>query len=234
MEYIKIIVLSLGSIVALFILTKLMGQKELSQLSIFDYVIGITIGSIAAEMATSLEDNFMEPLIAMIVYALVTVIISLVNTKFVKARPLFSGETLILYDNGTLFRDNFKKAKLDLNEFLMQCRTSGFFSLSDIKTALLEENGKISFLPLADKRPVNANDLNIKPVEDNVVTNIIIDGRIMIQNLTELGFDEPWLYSELQKQGITKIDNVFLATYNGKDLSAYMANTQSLGIKSNH
>lgn len=223
MEYLKIILLSLGSIIALFILTKLMGQKELSQLSIFDYVIGITIGSIAAEMATSLENNFMQPLIAMIIYALVTILISLLNSKFVKVRPMFSGKTLILYDNGTLFRDNFKKAKLDINEFLMQCRTSGFFSLSDIKTALLEENGKISFLPVADKRPLNANDLNIKPIEDEVVTNIIIDGKVMIQNLTELGFDEPWLYTELQKQGITKIDNVFLATYNGKDLSAYMA-----------
>ncbi|MBP3707282.1 MAG: DUF421 domain-containing protein [Clostridia bacterium] len=223
MEYIKIIVLSLGSIVTLFILTKLMGQKELSQLSIFDYVIGITIGSIAAEMATSLENNFIQPLIAMIVYALVTILISYINIKFVKARPLFSGKTLILYDNGTLFRDNFKKAKLDLNEFLMQCRTSGFFSLSDIKTALLEENGKISFLPVADKRPVNPNDLNIKPVDDDIVTNVIIDGRVMMENLTELGFDEPWLYEQLQKQGITKIDNVFLATYNGKDVSAYMA-----------
>lgn len=127
MEYLKIILLSLGSIVALFVLTKLMGQKELSQLSIFDYVIGITIGSIAAEMATSLENNFMQPLIAMIVYALVTILISLLNSKFVKVRPMFSGKTLILYDNGTLFRDNFKKAKLDLNEFLMQCRTSRFF-----------------------------------------------------------------------------------------------------------
>lgn len=225
MEYIKIVVLSLGSIIVLFLLTKIMGQREMSQLSIFDYIISITIGSIAAEMATSLENNFMEPLIAMIVYAGVTLIIALINNRFVKLRPIFSGRTLILYDNGTLFKENFKKAKIDLNEFFVQCRTNGFFSLSDLKTALLEENGKISFLPLAEKRPVNPNDLNIKPEAECIVTNVILDGKIMLQNLSELGYDEPWLYSELQKQGITKINNIFLATYDcSGNLSVYMTN----------
>lgn len=151
MLILKIIALSTGSIVVLFILTKIMGQREMSQLSIFDYIISITIGSIAAEMATSLEDNFVEPLVAMIVYAVVTLIIGVLNTRFVKLRPIFSGRTLILYDNGTLFKENFKKSKIDLNEFLVQCRTSGYFNLSDIKTALLEENGKISFLPMSEK-----------------------------------------------------------------------------------
>ena len=115
MLILKIIALSTGSIVVLFILTKIMGQREMSQLSIFDYIISITIGSIAAEMATSLEDNFVEPLVAMIVYAVVTLIIGVLNTRFVKLRPIFSGRTLILYDNGTLFKENFKKSKIDLN-----------------------------------------------------------------------------------------------------------------------
>ena len=117
MEIVKIAGLSLGSIIILFTLTKIMGQREMSQLSIFDYFITITIGSIAAEMSTSLEDNFMQPVVAMIIYALVTLTVSFLNTKFVKLRPFLSGKTLILYDNGTLFKENFKKAKIDLNEF---------------------------------------------------------------------------------------------------------------------
>lgn len=225
MEYLKIVVLSLGSIVILFLLTKIMGQREMSQLSIFDYIVSITIGSIAAEMATSLENNFMEPLIAMIVYAVVTLVIALINNRFVKLRPIFSGRTLILYDNGTLFKENFKKAKIDLNEFFVQCRTNGFFNLSDIKTALLEENGKISFLPLAEKRPANPSDFNIKPEEENIITNIILDGKVMEKNLSEIGRDKIWLSEELQKQGVTKMDNIFLATYKSDDtLSIYMTN----------
>lgn len=175
MEILKIIGLSVGSIIILFILTKIMGQREMSQLSIFDYFITITIGSIAAEMSTSLENNFIQPVVAMIVYAVITLIVSFLNTKFVKLRPILSGKTLILYDNGTLFKENFKKAKIDLNEFLVQCRTSGFFNLSDIKTALLEENGKISFLPYSDKRPSNPSDFNMKPKEDEMFYDILIE-----------------------------------------------------------
>ena len=225
MEILKIIELSLGSIVVLFVLTKIVGQREMSGLSIFDFMIAITIGSIAAEMATSLEDNFIQPLIAMIIYALVTLIISFINMKSVKLRKIFSGKTLILYDNGTLFKENFKKAKIDLNEFLSQCRTNGFFNLSDIKTALLEENGKISFLPYSDKRPANASDFNIKPNEDGIATNLILDGKIMEESLKELQLDKLWLNKTLAKQGITKTDNIFLATYDiDGNLSVYLTN----------
>ena len=225
MEILKIIGLSLGSIVVLFILTKIVGQREMSGLSIFDFMLAITIGSIAAEMATSLEDNFMQPLIAMVIYTIVTLIISFINMKFVKLRPIFSGKTLILYDNGTLFKDNFKKAKIDLNDFLSQCRTNGYFNLSDIKTALLEENGKISFLPYSDKRPANASDFNIKPDDDGVSTNLILDGKIMEGNLKELNLDKQWLDKALRKQGIYKIENIFLATYSvDGNLSVYMTN----------
>ena len=225
MEIIKIIGLSIGSILILFILTKIMGQREMSQLSVFDYFIIITIGSIAAEMSTSLENNFIQPVVAMIVYALITFIVSILNTKFVKLRPILSGKTLILYDNGTLFKENFKKAKIDLNEFLVQCRTNGFFNLSDIKTALLEENGKISFLPYSDKRPANPSDFNMKPKEDEIVTSLVLDGKVMEENLKELGFDKLWLNQMLQKQGIIKTDNIFLATYNSDgNLSVYLTN----------
>ena len=224
MTILKIICLSIGSITLLFILTKIMGQREMSQLSIFDYFITITIGSIAAELSTSLEDNFVQPVIAMIVYALITLIVSILNTKFVKLRPFLSEKTLILYDDGTLFKENFKKAKIDLNEFLVQCRTNGFFNLSDIKTALLEENGKISFLPYSDKRPANPSDFNIKPKEEEILTNLILDGKIMQENLQELGFDEAWLLKKLKKQGITKTNNIFLATYcSDGNLSVYLS-----------
>ena len=105
----------------------------------------------------------------------------------------------------------------------MQCRTAGFFNLSDIKTALLEENGKISFLPYSDKRPASPSDFNIKPKEDNIDTNLILDGKIMYENLEELGFDKLWLNERLQKQGIIKIENIFLATYNSDgNLSVYL------------
>ena len=127
MDLLKIVALSLGSVIFLFILTKLMGNKEMSQLSMFDYIIGITIGSIAAEMSTALENDFMQPVVAMAVYAVVSIIISVLSYKSLKIRRIISGNSLILLDNWEVYRDNLKKAKLDLNEFLMQCRTSRLF-----------------------------------------------------------------------------------------------------------
>ena len=151
MNIIKIISLSLGSLVILFLLTKLMGNREISQLTMFDYIVGITIGSIAAEMSTSLENNFIEPVVAMLIYGIVSFSISFFTCKSLNMRRFFTGKAKILLDNGKLYRKNFKSAKLDINEFLMECRINGYFNLSDIQTAILEPNGRISFLPKALK-----------------------------------------------------------------------------------
>lgn len=223
MSIIKIVFLSLGSILVLFILTKLMGNREMSQLSMFDYIVGITIGSIAAEMSTSLENNFWEPVVAMVVYGIVATAISYLSCKSLKFRRFFSGKSKILLDNGKLYRKNFLKAKLDINEFLMQARINGFFNISDIQTAILEPNGRISFIPLSTKRPVNPVDLNINPPSDNVVINLILDGIVLQENLQKTGKDIKWLEKELNKQKISSFNDVFLATYdNEQNLSVYV------------
>lgn len=212
MDLLKIMWLSLGSLLALFILTKIMGNKEMSQLSMFDYIIGITIGSIAAEMSTALENDFMQPLLAMIIYALASVIISFVSYKSLKINRFLSGPSLILLDNSQLYRNNLKKAKLDITEFLMQCRTNGYFNLSDIQTAILEPNGKISFLPKAEKRPVTPSDMNISVPVDRVVVNVVLDGIVLKENLYHTGNDELWLEKQLVSQGIQNVNDVYLAT----------------------
>lgn len=223
MEVLKIVWLSIGSIVTLFVLTKIMGNKEMSQLNMFDYIIGITIGSIAAEMSTALEDNFVQPLTAMVVYALVTVLISSITNHSLKVRRVVEGRTLILLDNGKLYKNNFKKGKLDLNEFLMQCRTNGYFNVSDIQTAILEPNGKISFLPKAEKRPATPEDFNLNPNQEKIVLNVVMDGIILNENLKILDKDQEWLEKQIKKQGIKSINKIFLATCDQSDnLSIYM------------
>lgn len=223
MDLLKIVWLSLGSLLALFILTKIMGNKEMSQLSMFDYIIGITIGSIAAEMSTALENDFMQPLLAMIIYALASVVISFVSYKSLKVNRFLTGPSLILLDNGEIYRNNLKKAKLDITEFLMQCRTSGYFNLSDIQTAILEPNGKISFLPKAEKRPATPSDMNISVPVDRVVVNVVLDGIVLKENLYHTGNDELWLEKQLVSQGIQNVDDIYLATCDcNNNLSVYL------------
>lgn len=223
MEILKIIVLSLTSITILFILTKIIGSREMSQLSMFDYINSITIGSIAAEMATSLEENFVQPLVAMIVYAIVIILLEFLTSKSLKIRRFINGNSLILLDNGTLYKENFKRAKLDISEFLTECRNKNFFNISDIQTAILEPNGKLSIIPKSIKRSIQPEDMNLNPEQEQIVTNIISDGKIIIENLKSTGNNEVWLNKKLKEQNISNVKDVFLATCDSNNnLSVYI------------
>lgn len=222
MEIFKICLSSLGSIFVLFILMKILGNRQMSQLTMFDYINGITIGSIAAEMATSLEDDFMKPLLAMIIYTAIILLLSKISEKSLKARLIISGKALVLYKNGELNYANFKKAKLDIDEFLTQCRINGYFNLADLEMAILETNGHISFLPLSNKRFVTPEDLNIFPEQEKAVFNIIMDGRIIEENLIASGNNKTWLENNMKKQKVTNISDIFLATCDhNNNLSIY-------------
>lgn len=222
MNLIKIVWLSAASVIALFVLTKLMGNRQMSQLSMFDYINGITIGSIAAEMATSLESDFKEPLVAMLVYAAFSILISYANSKSIRIRRIIAGKSMILLQDGKLFDKNLKKARLDLNEFLMECRNNGYFDLAELKAAILEPNGKISFLPLEQQRPVNPGAMGWGIPVNGPLVNVVIDGKLLPDNLKHTGNNETWLNKQLRIQGISHISDVFLATCdNQNNLSAY-------------
>lgn len=213
MEMLRVAITALVSIVLLFILTKIMGNRQMSQLSLFDYINGITIGSIASEMAIAPED-FKKPMIAMIVYALITTLISIITCKSAKLRMFITGRPLVLYENGKFFAKNMLKAKLDANEFLTQSRTVGFFNLNNIHTAILEPNGKISFVPMSNQRPAVPADFNLSPTQDVPQANVIIDGKMIKKNLQAVGIGEAWLQNQLKTQEIKDISEVFLATCN--------------------
>ncbi|WP_099466962.1 YetF domain-containing protein [Konateibacter massiliensis] len=203
---------SLVSIITLFILTKLMGNREMSQLSMFDYINGITIGSIAAELATSEFTDSIKPFTAMLVYAGVIIFLALISEKSIVLRRALNGRASILYHNGELYSKNLKKAKMDVNELMSQCRINGYFDISKTQTVLLEPNGKLSILPLSDERPVIGKDLGVKPPQDTLVANVIIDGKIMEENLRHTGKNEKWLNEQLKAKNVKSISDVFLAT----------------------
>ncbi len=209
MDYLTIVLTSLFSLAALFVLTKLVGNKQMSEITMFDYINSITIGSIAAEMATELEKP-LQPLTAMVVYAVASYFISIATSKSLKVRRVIFGKSIILMRNGKIFRKNLKKGHLDLNEFLVQCRSNGYFDISAINTAVLEPSGKISFMPFPSKRPVTAEDLKTVPVNDDIFFNVIMDGKVLEENLKSTGKDINWLRNELKTQGVKSPKEVFL------------------------
>lgn len=216
MDFLQIVFTSVFSVIALFCITKLMGHKQVAQLDFFDYISGITIGSIAAEMATDLEAPW-QSLTALVIYGSVSVLLSLLTHKFPRTRKYINGTPTILMDNGKIYRKNMKKAKLDLSEFMLLCREAGYFDLSEIQTAIFEHNGRLSVLPVSDKRPATPNDLNLCPPPAHIGTEVIMDGRILGENLRRIGRDEAWLQKQLTAQKFHEAKEVFLGIYRGED-----------------
>ncbi len=195
--------------VSLFVIAKIMGHKQMAQLDFFDYITSITIGSIAAELATELEAPW-KPLIAMIIYGLVALGLTILAHKFPKTRKYVNGTPTIIMDNGKLYRENMKKAKLELSEFMVLCRQEGYFNLNDIQTAVFEYNGRLTVLPKSVKRPLTPEDMNITPEKAEICTEIIMDGRILHENLKRLGLDLTWLDKQLKKQKYDNAKEIYL------------------------
>lgn len=215
------ILTSLLSAVSLFIIGKILGHKQVAQLDFFDYITGITIGSIAAELATELEEPE-KPLIAMIVYGFVAAGLTIVAHKFPKTRKFVNGTPTIIMDNGKLYRENMKKAKIELSEFMVLCRQEGYFNINDIQTAIFEYNGRLTILPKSEKRPLTTEDMNMTPEKAEICTEVIMDGRILDENLQRLGLDVKWLENMLKKQKYKSAKEIYLGICNkNKELSLF-------------
>ena len=212
MDIMGVILTALLSVAALFIITKIMGHKQVAQLDFFDYVSGITIGSIGAELATELEEPH-KPLIALAIYGLTSIVLNFLTHKLPRTRKYINGTPTILMDNGKLYRKNLKKAKLDLSEFMLLCREQGYFDIDEIQVAVFEHNGKLSILPKAAKRPATPEDIKITAKATHLGVEVIMDGRVMGENLSRLGRDENWLTKQLNLQGHGNAKEIFLAIY---------------------
>lgn len=205
---------TLLSIVVLFLLEKAMGSKQVSQMTLFDYVTGITIGSIAAELATELEEP-VRPLTALVIYGVAAVAISVITSKSLKARAVVNGKPLVLLENGVIYRDNLKKARLDLSEFLTYCRIGGWFDLNQLQSAVLEHNGAVSFLPKEKDRPATPTDLDLNPKQSQVQTPFVMDGKLLTDNVRQAGKEESWVHRSLLRQGYRDEKEVLLALWDG-------------------
>ena len=209
MDFIKVILTSLLSAASLFVVAKITGHKQVAQLDFFDYITGITVGSIAAELATELEAPW-KPLVALLIYGFVAILLTILSHKFPKLRKFINGTPTIVMDNGKLYRKNMKKAKLDLSEFMVLCRQEGYFDLNEIQTAVFEYNGRITILPKSQNRPLTPEDMNLSPEKSGICIEIIMDGRILHENLKRLGLDLIWLDKQLKKQKYHSAKEIYL------------------------
>ena len=217
MDFFYIFMKSIGSILALFFFTKAMGKKQVSQLNLYDYVVGITIGSVAAEISINFEAKFLNGLIVMAVYTIVSILIAHFTAKSMKLRRFVVGVPIIIIEDGKILEDNVEKSKIDLSDLLQEARNNGYFDISEIEFAIMEANGKISFLPKSKYAPLTPSDMKVKVPYKGLCANLVIDGNIMSNNLKVINKNDEWLLTRLEKEGYNHIEDLLLVTCDSKE-----------------
>jgi uncharacterized membrane protein YcaP (DUF421 family) len=188
-----------------------MGRKQISQLTYFDYVLGITIGSIAAVASVDKTISVIDGCFSIIIWSLLTLLISEVTLKNIKLRLWIDSEPLLIINKGKVIYKNMKKAKYNIGDLLMQLRVKDIFYITDVEIAILEPDGKLSVLKKAEKSAVTAEDLNIKKPKAGMMVDIILDGSILYTHLPQIQKDENWVFQQLKSKNIYNIDDVIYA-----------------------
>jgi uncharacterized membrane protein YcaP (DUF421 family) len=209
-EYIEVALRSLFVLIALFLITKLLGKKQLSQLSFFEYITGITVGSIAGTLSMDLDVKLLEGLMSILLWFSVPFIFSFISLKSVKFRHFVEGTPTVFIENGNIIEQALKKEKFSSDELLEQLRKKNIFRVSDVEFATLDTNGELSVMLKKEKQPLLYEDIFQTSLKVFPVHSVISDGAIERKGLKSLGLSEDWLVNQLKRRNIN-LANVFLA-----------------------
>ena len=212
MNWLELTVRILASFFVLLVMTLLMGKKQLSQLTFFHYITGITIGSVAASLTTDNRLPILQGIYCLVMWGGLTILMGYIALKVAIARILIEGRPTILIRKGKVDPKALSRAMLSLDDLNMLLRTAGTFDISEVDYAILEPNGQLSVLKKEDCKTVTRKDMNV-PVQaaKNLPAEIIVTGKIVKKNLKTLGIDENWLGKEIKKQGYKRIEDIYYA-----------------------
>ena len=230
MECLTIVPRSLFSLITLFIVTKIIGKKQVSELSLFDYVIGISIGNFTAEMTMNLDGQFLNGVVAIVVFGLVSYIVSIITMKSMLLRRIIIGVPTIIIQNGKIIEKGLKDVKLDINDLMEECRGKGYFDLTQIEYAIMEANGKVSIMPKAEYNPITPKDMNLKVKKTGLCANIVIDGHYMENNIKNMNKTVAWVEKELKVKGYRDINKILLATIDIDDKITIYEKNKSVNV----
>lgn len=208
-EWLVVVIRSLIFLVTLFVITKWVGKKQLSQLSFFEYVSGITIGSIAGEVVTGLENNVINGILGILVFGGTPFLAGWLSLKSKTIRDIVEGKGTVFIKNGKVMEENLKREKYTIDEMMELLRSKDVYQFSDVEFAILESSGELNILLKKENQPLTAKDLgvNVPPIKEPQI--VIMDGEILNEPLATIGLNRNWLKTELEKLGVT-IENVFL------------------------
>lgn len=208
-EWLEVALRTLTAVVILFVLTKLLGKRQVTQLSVFEYITGITIGSLAAYISLDLEANWYLGIVALVVWVGVSLGAEFLQIKSKRFRNWIDGKGTVLIKDGKIMEDNLKKERLSTDELLEQLRRKNAFRAADVEFAVMEPSGEINVLLKRENQPITPRHLGIKVGPEQEPQTVIMDGVIMDEPLATIGLSREWLKTELEKLGVAQ-ENVFL------------------------
>ncbi|MEK3776167.1 DUF421 domain-containing protein [Paenibacillus sp. FSL M8-0212] len=207
-------VVAVRSIIAfltLIIYTRVLGKQQMGNLTYFDYINGITIGSIAGTFATDLSSKAWIHFVALTIFTIITIIFQYITLKNRTISKLMDSDPTLIIQNGKILEQNLSKMRVKFDELTMMLRQKDVFDITTLDYAILEPDGSLSVVLKPENQPVTAKDMHMHPPKSKLMTEIIIDGLLIKQNLEERNKDTNWLSEQLKKQNITIQDIAFAA-----------------------
>ncbi|MCM3708264.1 MULTISPECIES: YetF domain-containing protein [Cytobacillus] len=202
------------SFLVLFLLARLMGRKEIGQMTFFNWASAIGVGSIAGNLAVNESTRIKDGVIALVFWTLFTIAMDLLDLKSKQGRSVTTGDPLVVIKAGRIMESALKTARVDLDELQALLRQKDIFSFKDVDYAILETNGDLSVLKTVSQQSVTKKDLNIDSQKTPLFplpTEVIADGKVNSENLTKLNLNRNWLERELKKADIRSVEDVFFA-----------------------
>lgn len=214
-HWLDIVLRSLFSLLYLFLLTKLIGKRQLTQMTVFEYIAGITVGDIAAFIATNSDGTLLDGVLALTLFALFPVAMGWLTLKSKRIQDFVDGHARVLIKNGKVLEKNLQKERITPDELMEQLRMKGAFKLADVEFAVMEPSGAVSVMLNAQNQPLTPAHLNLQVAPLNEPQAVIMDGKIIDESLSARGFTRRWLKTELDKQNVS-IENVYLGQVDEK------------------
>ncbi|MBT2678249.1 DUF421 domain-containing protein [Bacillus sp. ISL-35] len=206
----RTIIRSILLIIGLFVITKLLGKKQLSSLSFFEYIVGITVGDIAGTLSMDPDLSLGDGIASLIIWSFVPFAISLISLKNRAFRTIVEGKSTTFIEHGNIIEKNMRNEKYSLDELLEQLRKKSVFKVADVEFASLDSNGELSVLLKKEKQPVKYEDISHITVDNNVPVTLIMDGELVEENLQKAKMDKVQFLKLIKDKGYEQ-DNVFYA-----------------------
>lgn len=212
-EAMIVLVRGIISFFSLLIFARILGKQQISQLTFFDYILGITIGSTASTLTTDLTSRAWPHWVGLLTWVSLSLLLQYITLKSKSASDYLDDVPTVVIMDGKILEEAMKKSRYRLGELLEQLRDKGVFDLTEVAFAVHEKDGQLSVLKKAEYQPVTPKDMNISPSPVALSSEIIYDGLIIEENLKKAKKDINWLYSKLKENNIKNPSEVFVATF---------------------